>query len=87
MKNNKHMTTPSDKITLSKTGLIRLAVLLTILQPLFAGVFFGIYFMRQRDLKIEGRYILLGALAWSVLVFILVDYLQLKFGAAPVPIR
>jgi len=61
-----------EKITLkSKNKLIIIGLLITIFNPLFAGLVFSLYLLSEPGLKKEGKLILILSLLWGGVSFIL----------------
>jgi len=69
-----------EKITLkSKNKLIIIGLLITIFNPLFAGLVFSLYLLSEPELKKEGKLILILSLLWGGVSFILIRRLSLNF--------
>ncbi|MFN3301928.1 MAG: hypothetical protein ACK413_02820 [Patescibacteria group bacterium] len=61
-----------EKVVLkSKQKLIIVGLLITIINPLFAGLIYGLFLLSEPDLKKEGRLILILSLLWGGISFIL----------------
>jgi hypothetical protein len=61
-----------EKIVLkSKQKLIIVGLLITLVNPLFAGLIFGLYLYTEEDLKKEGRLIVFLSLIWGGIAFLL----------------
>ena len=52
----------------SKKWLFRVGLAVAILNPVFSGLLLGVFFLREPELKREGKIILTTAIAWGVFV-------------------
>ncbi len=55
----------------SKQKLVIVGLLITLLNPLLAGLIFGLFLLSEPQLKKEGRLILILSLLWGGVSFIL----------------
>jgi len=62
-----------DKITLkSRQKLIIIGLLITLVNPFFAGLIFSLYLLSEPELKKEGKLIFILSLLWGGVSFILI---------------
>ena len=62
-----------EKVTVIKNRFFFWAVIIAILNPIFSGLILGVFMMSQPDLKKEGRIVTLFAIAWGLIVLMLVS--------------
>ncbi|MCX7779264.1 MAG: hypothetical protein N2259_03445 [Patescibacteria group bacterium] len=61
-----------EKITLkSKQKLMIIGLLITLVNPIFAGLIYGLFLSSEPELKKEGKLIILLSLLWGGVSFIL----------------
>ena len=62
-----------EKATINKNRFFFWAVIIAILNPLLSGLVLGVFMLSQPDLKREGRIVTLFAIAWGIIVLMLVS--------------
>ena len=70
------MSSEQELVSIRKNRLFVWAIVITAINPIFAGLLLGIWMIREPDLKREGRIVTLFAVAWGVIALLLVA----KFG-------
>ncbi len=68
---DKLVPTP-DQIFLSRQKLTIVALLITLLNPIFAGLIFGLFLLSEPEFKKEGKLIIILSLLWGGISFVLV---------------
>jgi len=62
-----------EKVVLkSRQKLIIIGLLITLVNPIFAGLIFGLYLYSEKEFKKDGRLIIILSLLWGGISFILV---------------
>lgn len=69
-----------DQVTINKNRFFFWAVIITILNPIFAGLLLGIWMMREEGLKKEGRIVTGFAILWGFLALLLVSKFGMNIG-------
>lgn len=70
-----------EKVVLkSKNKLIIIGLLITILNPIFAGLIFGLFLYSEPPLKKEGRLIIILSVLWGGILFALSTRLSSILG-------
>ncbi len=60
----------------SRQKLVIIGLLITLVNPIFAGLIFGIYLYTEREFKKDGRLIIFLSLIWGSIAFLLAS----RFG-------
>jgi len=69
-----------DKVVLkSKQKLVIVGLLITLVNPIFAGLIFGLFLLSEPELEKEGKLILILSLLWGGILFVLIRRLPLGF--------
>lgn len=70
-----------EKVVLkSKQKLIIVSLLITIFNPIFAGLIFGLFLYSEPELKKEGRLIIILSALWGGILFALSSRFSKFFG-------
>lgn len=57
----------TEKVSIHKNRLFLWAVVITALNPILSGLILGILFLREPDLKKEGKIVTLFAIVWGLI--------------------
>ena len=62
-----------EKAAVNKNRLFFWSVIIAILNPIFSGLILGAFMLSEPELKKEGRIVTLFAIAWGIIVLMLVS--------------
>ena len=65
-----------EPVAINKNRLFLWAVIITVLNPIFAGVLLGIWMARESKLRREGLIVLAFAVIWGIISFMLLSKFQ-----------
>lgn len=61
-----------EKVTISKNKLVTLGLAITILNPIFSGLIFGlVLWLSEKELKKEGKIIAILSIIWGAIIMLI----------------